>query len=665
MRAQSPPGPADALPEFTIRLDVNLVQMDVIVTDASGRHVPDLKAEDFEVLQDGKPQKITHFSYIPAEPAAAAPTSLVPRQLTRAEIRRTILIFVDDLELDFGDWSQMRQDLLKFIDQDLQPGDFYAFYKTSGGSEVWQLFTSDPREIRAAVEHMTWPVLPPSVSPLHGRQCFRLAANALNKLAQLPGRKTMILLAGGIPISGDAARYLADMATRADVTVYALDIRGVPVLGAVPFEGHRNAPNAVLAGVENVRGDPDPTGASAVLESKQHFESQQLAIELAQQTGGLHLQTNDLAGELKIATRENAGYYLLGWAPPPETFSAGRKIEYRAIKIRVNRRGLIARSRAGFFSVPGRENAGVPGSTRAQMNDVLMSPFRSDGIEVGLNASFQQDEKLGPSIQSLVHIAADGIVFRESGNGCYAASLEVLATPAPVDADKENPGRTNSQMASFEACGQSAALMRRDGIVSVIRNRIDKPGAYEMRIAVRNTAPGDQPSIAPKALATRIGSDDAPIKAGSARQLVEVPDLRKTDFAPAGIQLAADGPPVPLGMQAPSGNPDIQMFYRPTLPADPAVREFRAGEVLSYVCQVVDGHRKAKPGMRAEMQIVYKGVEIHSEPVTLAGGMLRGTYRVDAAAESGQYVVEISVYDGSAQKKTAVTQRIDYYVAPR
>src|SRR5215213_8188746 len=56
-----------------VRITSNLVQIDAVVTDKKGRLVTDLKAEEFEILADGKPQKITNFSYVQnvAEPEAA------------------------------------------------------------------------------------------------------------------------------------------------------------------------------------------------------------------------------------------------------------------------------------------------------------------------------------------------------------------------------------------------------------------------------------------------------------------------------------------------------------------------------------------------------------------------------------------------------------------
>ena len=51
-----------------IRIDVNLVQVDAVVTDSRGRRVTDLQSPAFEILQDGKPQAIANFSYVATKP---------------------------------------------------------------------------------------------------------------------------------------------------------------------------------------------------------------------------------------------------------------------------------------------------------------------------------------------------------------------------------------------------------------------------------------------------------------------------------------------------------------------------------------------------------------------------------------------------------------------
>src|ERR1041385_956503 len=58
----------------TLRTNTRLVVVDVVATDSKGQAVPDLKAEDFTLLEDGKPQKIAGFSF---EHLAGAPAQVV------------------------------------------------------------------------------------------------------------------------------------------------------------------------------------------------------------------------------------------------------------------------------------------------------------------------------------------------------------------------------------------------------------------------------------------------------------------------------------------------------------------------------------------------------------------------------------------------------------
>src|SRR5215467_13676276 len=86
-------------PDTVIRINVNLVQVDAIVTDSKDQPVTDLKKEDFVILQDGKPQTITNFSYVSvANPAvvrsaAARPKGAPPPPpgtIQKDKIRRTV-----------------------------------------------------------------------------------------------------------------------------------------------------------------------------------------------------------------------------------------------------------------------------------------------------------------------------------------------------------------------------------------------------------------------------------------------------------------------------------------------------------------------------------------------------------------------------------------------
>jgi VWFA-related protein len=65
--------PTSAQQEYRLRVTVNLVQVDAVVTDSHGKPVSDLKPDDFQMLLDGKPQTITTFSFIEAGGSTPAP----------------------------------------------------------------------------------------------------------------------------------------------------------------------------------------------------------------------------------------------------------------------------------------------------------------------------------------------------------------------------------------------------------------------------------------------------------------------------------------------------------------------------------------------------------------------------------------------------------------
>jgi len=163
-----------------VKIGVTLVQVDVTVTDKKGKPVTDLRAEDFEVLQNNRPQHITNFSYVaPATAAASATASASPEaakvsgnkaaaeapapppHLKAENIRRTIALVVDDLGLSFESTALVRLALKKFVDEQMQAGDLVAILRTAAGMGALQQFTNDKRMLYAAIERVRW-------SPSHG-----------------------------------------------------------------------------------------------------------------------------------------------------------------------------------------------------------------------------------------------------------------------------------------------------------------------------------------------------------------------------------------------------------------------------------------------------------------------------------------------------------------
>ena len=153
-----------------IRIDVNLVQVDAVVTDSRGRRVTDLQPASFEILQDGKPQTITNFSYVSTQAgwresaghraALAKPVKgeapPPPPVLRPTEVRRTLALVVDDLGLAGENIPAVRSAIKNFIDEQMRPGDLVAIVRTGAGMGALQQFTTDKRLLYAALDRVKY-----------------------------------------------------------------------------------------------------------------------------------------------------------------------------------------------------------------------------------------------------------------------------------------------------------------------------------------------------------------------------------------------------------------------------------------------------------------------------------------------------------------------------
>ena len=135
-----------------------IVRLDAVVTDAKGAPVLDLTREDFEVLEDGKPQRVTNFepararglpTSAPALPETAAPVAPADRPTGRQ-----IAIVVDDLHLARDTAEPAKQALLRFVAEQVAPEDDLALVRTSAPDELLAL-TRDRAVARDAISRVS------------------------------------------------------------------------------------------------------------------------------------------------------------------------------------------------------------------------------------------------------------------------------------------------------------------------------------------------------------------------------------------------------------------------------------------------------------------------------------------------------------------------------
>ena len=149
-------GQAQQEPPKTFRSATHFITTDVIVRDSRGRFIPGLTTGDFEILEDGVPQTLSHFSAVRggqhvAEVPPPAPTRreglILPPTAAAAPVGRIFIIFIDDLHLQPSDAPRARQVLEQIRDRLVQEDDLIAIVST-GYSAIEIDLSYDPKKRR-------------------------------------------------------------------------------------------------------------------------------------------------------------------------------------------------------------------------------------------------------------------------------------------------------------------------------------------------------------------------------------------------------------------------------------------------------------------------------------------------------------------------------------
>jgi VWFA-related protein len=138
-------------------VEVSIVNVDVVVTDKKGGRVTGLTKNDFELLEDGKPQPISNF----AEYRADEPVSTIAEgqlQVVAANAQhaasqpRSLLVFVDDLHLPNFKKDPVFDALKKTLHSIVRPGDTVMIARWRTHLRVEQPFTGNLASLDAAID---------------------------------------------------------------------------------------------------------------------------------------------------------------------------------------------------------------------------------------------------------------------------------------------------------------------------------------------------------------------------------------------------------------------------------------------------------------------------------------------------------------------------------
>ncbi len=451
-----------AEPGYSESIDVQVTNLEVFVTDKSGKRVTGLTREDFQVLEDGRPVDVTNFFAVGGEESAvAAPlASLAPD-----EQKLRLAIVIDDLSLG----GQSRGRLLKVLREQVIPRlrtedtALVAIY-TGSAVEVVQGLTADKRLLLAALDRVAAGAprgtermtegrrLLQDIDQAHAPESARLESAEDNAaviyntirlysqkryeesrdaiaaltdfvdiLAGLPGRKSLLYVAGGLSMRPGEAFYrvwqkkfsqLSRQVGASSLDAFSHDLT-VAFSAMVQHANGNRVTVYTLGGTEELAGLSAGEGRSSWTPDIESLEQKNLAdslLRLADGTGGLaSVNAGDPGTTMAQMNDDFQSYYSLGIGPGAQHGPEGKE---RRIEIVLrDRRDLLVRARSGYRERPDRER--MTDRTRA----ALLLDSGENPLEVALE--FTRETKKGAEqleVEMLVKFPLAHLVLLPNGD---------------------------------------------------------------------------------------------------------------------------------------------------------------------------------------------------------------------------------------------------------
>lgn len=675
-------------PDDIIRISSKLVLVDALVLDKDNRQVTDLTPEDFKVYQDGILQKITNFAYIGGgkkdkdspdarqkKKRSGKKALPVPPFGVQKEQGRFITFVIDDGNClaSLSGLATARDGVRKFIDREMLPDDRVAIYRTRGGSNLLQIYTSNKGALKRIVNKVNW--APSSCGsafdPAEDKSTMKptgsfeseedkLAREAreeverndqvigtvgvlsfvIDRLKNLPRRKLLFFISEGIPVKFGSRGFLAlrdvsDKAIRSAVVIYTMSEKGLTIPGFISAE------DEVLARI--IDGKDNITRLRESREDEERSLNEGLAY-LAYSTGGKFIRNkNYLETQMKKVLDSETGYYLLGYQPESETFK-GKK--YHHIEVRLNRTDLTVSSRRGFYGTEERELRSGSRNKISSLYRAIASPFRTNNMDLRLTTLVGSDRRRGYYIRALLHINGEDLTFTDEPDGMKKVELNVVMVT--LDEKGRVVGEFNrSYPIRIPAAG--VEIVRKNGLDYATDLPVKKPGFYSFRLAVQ---------------------DNRSKRLGSAGDLVQIPENKKDRIFITGLVTTAitrDRKPLWPAQRSPE-----KAFAPVFFNSIPSVRQYYAGAPFAYVYEIFNAKLEkasGRPKLTARTRLYKDGkmvVEGKETPLQIEPqadlSRIRdyGFLRLNSNAAPGEYILQLIVRDTLANR--TATRWIDFEV---
>jgi VWFA-related protein len=619
--------PARAQQPSTFQAEVNLIEVDATVTDDQGNSVIGLTADDFELFDDGQPQKIAAFSFVDLELAIPAEFPGVERPVER-DVRsnrepvsgRMYVIVLDDMNIDPIRSTIVRQHAREFVESYFGAGDVGAVTYTSGRVDASQDFTSDAQLLLAAIDkfigraprsaamealakfyedRMTLETDPSGFNPDTVPQLAADMQNARMRTLGKSAKPTVDITdfdrAQRVVTVFNAVRVLADaltpvrgrrkaivmfsegfgyqlnepfgMRSVSDVLRATQDTLNTAARANVSF--YTIDPRGLVGAATDfmqMKGPGMPDGATQVAIRDELRQAQDSLRVLAEETGGFAtIDANSLSSAFDRIVDRNSRYYVLGYTPP-EDKQSGR---FHKIDVKVKRPGMSVIARRGYATpraqtLEDRKRDEARGSALAARRP--QADTASTELRGVLESALQQ-RGVGLSVQAAP--------FRNRDNeASVALAIEVDGNRLPLSP----PGKLEVLFYSVDDQGRAGAGVRKEIDLALKPDTVARVKTHGLRLNPRM-------ALAPGRYQLRFGARESSAgQNGSVFYDLVVPDFRKEELAMSGLLLTSVA-----AQQTPTADPD-PLASKQLPGAVTSRRDFPVGDTLAVYAEVYDNN---------------------------------------------------------------------------
>ena len=547
---------------FTLRVDTQLVLTNVVARDKkTGNVIRDLKASDFTILENNKPQKITSFDFQAVDAAArlneatvsgTAPTvaQILDRSVgaDAAQLRdhRLIVFFFDLTSMQDEDIDRAVQAAQDYINKKMAPADLVAVASLGTALSLDHDFTADKAALLATVgkyngtnqagafsngttgssdgtadDAGTFTADDTEYNSLNTDRELYAIQTIAKSLERVDQRKSMLYFSGGLTRNGvenqSSIRSATNEAVKANMAIYSVDSRGLEALSPLGD-----------ASTGSLRGTGAYSGGAMQARLDSNFQSQETLATLASDTGGKFFSdSNDFAPAFQAIQHDTEAYYILGF----RSTNTLRDGTFRHLTVKLNRSDAKLEYRPGYYA---------PADFKHQ---------KTEDRELALTDQLRSDL---PAVDISMYLEA--FYFRQNPNSYYVPmSIIVPGSQIPFTRTKDQDKATLDIIGQVKnAQGIAVGNMRDtvklavDGTVGAARRNIQystgfqlAPGHYHVKFVARENETGNL---------------------GSFETDLVVPDQRKVPLKLSSVVLSSQrtaaapqqrGAPMPPGMVQP------------------------------------------------------------------------------------------------------------------